>query len=395
MNKLFLYIIIFSLYSNKNGIILNKNEIILKKKGINLKDILSHKFIFIHHPWNKISQIIYKSVKEISPKNLIFIDIIHLANPEQFLRNIFKYLNKNYYKDKNINSHLFFPLLIKANNNHLEIYNNNQNEKIIKKFLDEDYKNENKNNKKIFHKINYEFLSQVIFNQNNCLIIFYLKNYKSKQITKKLILKLEQKLDKLNITIAYSDITNKYSYKLFNILEGYENELPCLRYLKFKENKLFFTKKEKINLLDKNIIDSIYNFVNNSINYKLFYHSYNLKIFQKDINHLNNNKYCEKKKNVINLYFKEWCEYCLEILIIIDEILQENKYLLLYFKYNKNNYEKLEYKTNNYNFYFNFLPRLHINDIYKNITYEYLGDNKKEEILNFIVSKINLFINFK
>ena len=46
-----------------------------------------------------------------------------------------------------------------------------------------------------------------------------MKNYKSKQITKKLILKLEQKLDKLNITIAYSDITNKYSYKIKEVFQ--------------------------------------------------------------------------------------------------------------------------------------------------------------------------------
>ena len=368
MNKLYtIIIILFIFHSTKNIKYLNEKE-------INIKYILSYKYIFIHHPWNKNSQIIYKSLKEMSPNNLIIINIIDLTEPELFLKELLNQLISNI-------SYIFHsPLLIKLSNNHSEIYNNNPNIKELRKFIEDNKKLKYK----IFSKINYNFLSEIIFNQKDCLIIFYIKNKKSKQFIKKLIQELEQKL---NIHIAFTDITSKYSFKLYNILEGYENSFPCLRYLTFKNYKLFFTKKDKIDLLDKNIINEILLFVNNSINHKLFYHIYNDGDLPK-INGLNINKYCENKKYIINLYYNDWCEFCLELFIIIDDILKENKYLLYYFKYKKN---LIKNNNNNYNFYFNFLPRLHINDIFKNITYEYFGDLKKEDIFIFITNKINLF----
>ena len=197
------------------------------------------------------------------------------------------------------------------------------------------------------------------------------------------------------ISIAYTDITNKLSYKLFNILEGYENELPCLRFINFQNNKLYFTKKEKINLLDSNITYILNNFIENSINYKLFYHIYNSKENKNYNSYLNINRKCEKRKYIINLYYNNWCEFCFELFIIIDDIFKENKYFLEIFQYKKyliENNNSLN-EGNTYDFYFNFLPRLHVNDLFKNMTYEYFGDYKKEEIYNFLISKINI-LNF-
>ena len=197
----------------------------------------------------------------------------------------------------------------------------------------------------------------------------------------------------MNCIIAYTDITNKFSYKLFQILEGYENSLPCLRYLQFKENKLFFTKKENLDLSDKNIANIIYNFVNDSVNNKLFYHIYSSTIAAYKDNKYINNNICETKKNIIILYYNDWCAFCLEIFIIIDEILEEHKYLLNYFKYKKyvirNNadFKEEEYKYDNY---FNYLPRLQINDKFKKQIFEYNGDIQKDKIAYFIISKINL-----
>ena len=279
--KLF-YVLLFSLFSIKNGANLNNLE-------INISYILSYKFIFIHHSLNNNSLNIQKSLKEISPNNLTTIDIIRISNPIKFLKSISDYIK--------VNKTISIPLLLKNDNNCFQVYNNNHNVKALKKFL-----NENKainGNKVIYSKISFEFLNNIIFNQKNCLIIFYIKNYKSKQIMKKIIPKIEQKI---NTSVAFTDMTNKFSYKLFDVLEGYENNLPCLRYIKFKNNKLFYTKKEKIDLLDLNIINIISHFVNDSIDNKLFYNIYNSAIFKKSINyfsHINNNY--EKKKNLIEI----------------------------------------------------------------------------------------------
>lgn len=355
----------------------------LKEKEININNIFSYKYIFIHHPWNKNSQIIYKSLKEISPNDLIIINIIQLSDSELFLKDLSNHL-ANIISNK-IDLKIQIPLLFKLSNNHLEIYNNNPGVKVIRQFFEEN----KKENLKIFSKINYDFLYEIIFNQKNCLIIFYIKNKKSKKIIKQLIQELKQKI---KIFIAFTDITNKYSYKLFNILEGYENSLPCLRYLTFKNNKLFFTKKDNFDIFDKNINNILFNFVNNSINHKLFYHIYHDGEFPKINNDLIINKYCEKKKYIIDLYYNDWCEFCIELFIIIDDILKEYKYLFRYFKYKKH---LLKNNYINNDFYFSFLPRLHINDIFKNITYEYCGDFKKENIFNFLIHKINLFNFFE
>ena len=111
-----------------------------------------------------------------------------------------------------------------------------------------------------------------------------------------------------------------------------------------------------------------------------------------------NVNFCEKKKNIIILYYNEWCEFCLESFIIIDEILQENKYLFHYFKYKKyliRNNADFKAGENIYDNYFNFLPRLQINDIFKKQTFEYYGDIKKDKIIHFIISKINLLNYFE
>ena len=78
--------------------------------------------------------------------------------------------------------------------------------------------------------------------------------------------------------------------------------------------------------------------------------------------------------------------------------MEENKYLLNYFKYKKylirNNadFKIEEYKYDNY---FYFLPRLHINDIFKNQTFEYHEEFNKGEIFHFIISKIKLLNDFE
>jgi thiol-disulfide isomerase/thioredoxin len=207
------------------------------------------------------------------------------------------------------------------------------------------------------------------------------------------------KLNKLNIScISYSDITSKYSYKLFNIVDGYESDLPCLRYLKFTNNKLFFTKKNNIDLLDKNIENKIYDFINNTFYNKLFFHEYNNNYNYN--NKYNNNIYrCDIKKNVIELYYNEWCEYCLELFILIEDVFTEFKYLRKYFKIERHlvsNFPlNLKNKGNKYDLYFNFLPRLYINDIFINVTYEFFGDYTKDNILNFMIDKLNLLNNFQ
>ena len=372
------FFIIFYLSLIKNGKSFPYTE-------INISSIISHKYIFIYHPWNKNSQIIYKALKEISPNNLLIIDFIKLFEPYLFLRHLSSYINKN--KMKNIN--LNIPLLIKSVNNNFIIYNNEPNLKDIKKFIER--KGDENIDTKIYSKINHKFIKDIFVQQENCLIIFYIKNYKSKKILKKLIPEMK---NKLKICIAYTDITNKFSYKLFDILEGYENELPCLRYIKFKNNKLYFTKKEKINLLENNIIYKINNFIENSINNnQVFYHIYNDKENIHNIN-LNINRKCQKRKYIINLYYNNWCEFCIELFIMIEDIFKENQYILDNFEFKKYLIEKNSLdKINTYDFYFNFLPRLFINDIFRNITYEYLGDYKKEEISNFLINKINL-LNF-
>ena len=126
LNKIFLYLI-FIFIPFKNGILLNTKE-------INLSDILSYKYIYIHHPWNKISQVLYKLIKKLSLNNTIIIDIIHLLYPELFLKNLFIFLNNNISNNETIN--INFPILIKSINNHVEIYNNNPSPKKMKKFLD-------------------------------------------------------------------------------------------------------------------------------------------------------------------------------------------------------------------------------------------------------------------
>ena len=99
------------------------------------------------------------------------------------------------------------------NNNHYEIYNNNPSIKKLKKFLNNNNPKEidDANKRKIYSKIDYDFLNDIIFHKKDCLIIFYIKNKKSKNVIKRLV-------PKLNIScISYTDITSKYSYKLFNI----------------------------------------------------------------------------------------------------------------------------------------------------------------------------------
>ena len=396
MNKLYFIIFFVSFFIPiKNGPILNSNSN-FNCNSNNLTNILSNKYIFIHHPWNKHSQLIFNSLKELSPNNLIIIDAIHLPNPHLFFQNLSKIINNNI--------SIYFPLLIKSNNNSYEIYNNNPSLKKLKKFLNSTNSNniKDENGRKVYSKINYDFLNDIIFHKKDCLIIFYIKNKKSKNVIKRF-------LPKLNINmscIAYTDIASKYSYKLFNILDGYESDLPCLRSLKFTNDKLFFTKKNNINLLDKNISNKIYDFINSTFNKKLFFHEYNSNnnIYNNKLKH--KYKYdaykCEIKKNVIDLYYNEWCEYCLELFILIEDLFNEVKYLKKYFKYEKHlvSYFPMsrkieENKGNDYDLYFNFLPRLHINDIFINITYEFFGDYTKDNILNFMIDKINLLNNFQ
>ena len=81
-----------------------KNGKILSNREINISSIISYKYIFIHHPWNKNSQIIYKSLKEISPNNLLIIDFMYLSNPYLFLKLLSRYINESIY--------LNIPLLI-------------------------------------------------------------------------------------------------------------------------------------------------------------------------------------------------------------------------------------------------------------------------------------------
>ena len=361
-----------------------KNETLLNNKFNynDLTSILSNKLIFIHHPWNKHSQLIYNSLKELSPNNLLIIDAIHLSNPQLFFQNLSK-------KIKN-NINIYFPLLIKSNNNNsYEVYNNNPSIKKLNKFLNNNNSKEimDVNKRKVYSKINYDFLNDVIFHKKDCLIIFYIKNKKSKKVINRLVPKLNMSC------ISYSDITSKYSYKLFNIVDGYEGDLPFLRYLKFTNNKLFFTKKNNIDLLDKNIENKIYDFINNTLNNKLFFHEYNTNNIYN--NKFNFNEYkCEIKKNVIELYYNEWCEYCLELFILVGDVFNEFIFLKKYFKYEKHlvSYFPLNRnsKRNNYDLYFNFLPRLFINDIFVNVTYEFFGDYTKDNILNFMIDKINL-----
>ena len=383
MNKFYFIIILVSFFiSIKNETLLNN-----KFNYNNLTKILSNKFIFIHHPWNKHSQLIYNSLKELSPDNLLIIDAIYLSNPQLFFQNLSKKIKNN------INT--YFPLLIKSNNNNsYEIYNNNPSIKKLKKFLNNNNSKEilDVNKRKVYSKINYDFLNDVIFHKKDCLIIFYIKNKKSKKVINRLVPKLNMSC------ISYSDIASKYSYKLFNIVDGYEGDLPCLRYLKFTNDKLFFTKKNNIDLLDKNIETIIYDFINNTLNNKLFFHEYNTNNIYN--NKLNFNEYkCEIKKNVIDLYYNEWCEYCLELFILIEDIFNEFKYLKKYFKYEKHLVSYIPFnrknKGNNYDLNFKFLPRLFINDIFINVTYEFLGDYTKANILNFMTDKINLLNNFQ
>ena len=277
MKKIFFIIIFISLF------LYIKNASHINYNNINITEILSYKYIFIHYPWNKHSQIIYKLLKEISPNNLIIIDLIHISNPELFFKNLSKCLNNN--SNKNINLNINIPLLIKSYNNHYDIYNNNPNIKKMKNFFDININSHSSDNK-VFTKINYDFLYEVFFSKKDCLIIFYIKNKKSKFLLKKIISELKQKLN-INICIAYTDITNKYSYKLFNIVDGYENDLPFLRYIKFINHELFFTKKNNIDLLDKNITYKLTEFIHNSINKKLFYHEYQDKKMKKYYSYIN------------------------------------------------------------------------------------------------------------
>ena len=52
-------------------------------------------------------------------------------------------------------------------------------------------------------------------------------------------------------------------------------------------------------------------------------------------------------------------------------------------------------RGNDYDLYFNFLPRLYINDIFVNVTFEFIGDYTKDNILNFLKDKINLLNYFQ
>ena len=386
MNK-FYFIIILILF-----LFPIKNEILSNDKDINLTNIFSYEYIFIHHPWNRLSQLIYKALKDLRSNNLIIIDFIHLSNPYLFLNNLSIYL-KNC-SDINTIIDINIPLLIKSNNNKCEIYNNNPNILIINKFLNDNINNYT-NIKRIYSKINYNFISDIIFQQKDSLIIFYIKNKKSQQIFKRIKKDLKRKIKSKNISIVYTDITNNFSFKLFNILDGYESDLPCLRYLKFNNRKLFFTKKNNINLLSKNISYILDEFINNSISSKYFLHSYQNEELPKEKDYLNINRNCNLKKLIINLYYNDWCEYCLQLFIEVDDMLEDNKYLLKYFVLQKNlignNFMNDEEQNQ---LYFNFLPRLHINDIYKKKTYEYSGNYKKEDILNFVINKINLINDF-
>ena len=96
---------------------------------------------------------------------------------------------------------------------------------------------------------------------------------------------------------------------------------------------------------------------------------------------------------IIEIYYNDWCEFCIELLKIIDEIFEKNKYLLDYFEYKK--YLIIKDFDYNYDNYFNFLPRFHINDNFKNVTYDYFGDLKKIDIFKFIVNKINIIYDFE
>ena len=89
-------------------------------------------------------------------------------------------------------------------------------------------------------------------------------------------------------------------------------------------------------------------------------------------------------------YYNDWSEFCLELLNIIDEILEKNKCLLYFFDYKKYLVvNEFDYDYN-YDNYFNFMPRLHVIDNLKNVTYEYCGDLNKDDILKFIKDKIDI-----
>ena len=366
-------------------------SLLLNNKEINITNILSYNYIFLHNPSNELSQKIYNCFKEISINNSIILNLLELSNSEKIISDLKRELNKN----SSINLNINFPLLIKKDDNKLEIYNNNPSNKSLIKFINE--KTKKKAQAQIYSLINYDFLSKIIFDKKNCLILFYIKNSNSRRYIKNIVNKAKKKL-KYDINIAYSDIIDKFSFKLFNILDGNESELPCLRFITFKNNVLLFTKKNKINIFDINLIDNFISFVNDSINNKLFFHKYYDESVFKINNHFEKNNICKIKKNKIKLYYNDWCQYCQDSLKIIEDIIINNSYIFKFFELKK---YKISNENNIYNnnndFYLDFLPRLQINDVFNKKSYIYNDEYQKDKIFKYLknIIKFSKFLNLK
>ena len=330
-----------------------------------------------------------KLLIQIQNIQLHIIDITKIAEQEKFIKDINSYL-------KTIIS---IPCLIKKiNTTHFEIYDNIPKIKRLKKFI-KTSTNSLKNNSKqnLYPKINHDFLVDVFFKHQNFLVLFYIKNTKSDLIINKII----KNINKTQYIIVYSDITNTFSYKLSRILEVEETDLPCLRFVKFEYDQLFYTKRNRINLIDKDISKSIIKFIEGSEGHKIFLHNYSSEkiyhTFKKNMNMM-----CVLKRNIINLYYNEICEYCLKLYNLLDDVFSENKYLIKYYDLNKIiiNNNKMNILNNENSIideklYYMFLPRLIINDVFNNKNIEYNNFYDKNILLKFLNKNIYLLDNFK
>lgn len=156
------------------------------------------------------------------------------------------------------------------------------------------------------------------------------------------------------LNIVITDIDDKYSYKLSNLLGISNDDLPSIRLIDFKghdnEMRTFYFSRE---ITSDNILDFVNKWEDNTLSSSsnIFYSSskintnskYNKNNNYSPVLNIGMNMFYEKvimnNKNVLVYYYANWCSYCKKFLSIFDIISKKlNMTLISLFQIDIGNY---------------------------------------------------------